>query len=71
MRDRRSVTALALYMFGGATVFVSLMLLTSPTVDTYAPGLIGLLLGVVILGLGRINAHLSRIRDLLERKDGP
>lgn len=70
MRDRRSVTALVLYMAGGVTVLVSLLLLSDPKVDTYAPGLIGLLLGVVILGLGRANAHLSRIRDLLEGKGG-
>lgn len=68
MRDDRSVTALVLYAVGGATVFVSLLLLTSPTVDSFAPGLIGLLLGFVLLGLGRICAHLARIQGLLERR---
>ncbi|ACI97847.1 hypothetical protein [Rhodospirillum centenum] len=68
MRDDRSVTALVLYAVGGGSVFVSLFLLTSPTVDTFAPGLIGLLLGFVLLGLGRVCAHLARIQGLLERR---
>lgn len=66
MQDRRSITALVLYIVGGITVLISLCVLTAPTALSYGPGLIGLLLGVVILALGRICAHLSRMRDIME-----
>lgn len=66
MQDRRSITALVLYIVGGVTVVISLFILTAPTAESYGPGLIALLLGVILLALGRICAHLSRIRDLME-----
>lgn len=66
MNDRRSITALILYIVGGTAVVVSLFMLSAPTVESYAPGLVALLLGVAILGIGRACAHLSRIRDILE-----
>jgi len=66
MQKRGSVTALVLYIIGGTTVFISLFLTTSPTVESFTPGLLGLLLGTIILALGRITAHLSRIQDVLE-----
>lgn len=70
MKDRRSITAFAFYIAGGVTIFISLLLLNAPTEETFGPGLIGLLLGFIMLGVGRANAHLSRIRDLLEGKGG-
>ncbi|MFM2044403.1 MAG: hypothetical protein RLY86_2979 [Pseudomonadota bacterium] len=66
MQDRRSITALVLYIVGGVTVVISLFLTSFPTPERFNAGLIGLLLGVIILALGRITAHLSRIRDVLE-----
>lgn len=65
-QDRRSITALVLYIIGGIAVLVSMLMLTSPTVESFGPGLIGVLLGVILIGLGRICAHLSRIRDIME-----
>ena len=68
MDKRRSITALVLYFCGTAALVVSAFLLISPTPGNYAPALVGLLLGVLMLGVGRACQHLSRIRDLLERR---
>lgn len=65
-QDRRSITALVLYIVGGAALGISMLMVMAPTAESYGPGLIGMLLGVIILALGRICAHLSRIRDLME-----
>ncbi|MFV3130142.1 hypothetical protein [Niveispirillum sp. KHB5.9] len=66
MDKRRSITALVLYFFGGAAMLVSAFMLVAPTPESYGPALIGLLLGVLLLGVGRACQHLSRIRDLME-----
>ncbi|MBJ7418623.1 MAG: hypothetical protein JHC88_24745, partial [Niveispirillum sp.] len=47
-------------------LIVSAFMLIAPTPDTYGPALVGLLLGVLLLGVGRACQHLSRIRDLME-----
>lgn len=66
MTPRRSISALVLYCFGAAALVVSAFMLVDPTPDSYGPALIGLLLGVLLLGVGRACQHLSRIRDLME-----
>ncbi|MFV3075679.1 hypothetical protein [Niveispirillum fermenti] len=66
MEQRRSITALVLYFFGAAALIVSLFMLIAPTPETYGPALVGLLLGVLLLGVGRACQHLARIRDLME-----
>lgn len=66
MGARRSITALVLYFVGAASLIVSAFMLMAPTPDSYGPALVGLLLGVLLLGLGRACQHLSRIRDLME-----
>lgn len=66
MDKRRSITALVLYFFGAASVVVSAFMLIAPTPDSYGPALVGLLLGVLLLGVGRACQHLSHIRDLME-----
>lgn len=66
MDKRPSITALVLYFFGAASVVVSAFMLIAPTPDSYGPALVGLLLGVLLLGVGRACQHLSRIRDLME-----
>jgi len=66
MDARRSITALVLYFVGAAALIVSSFMLMDPTPDSYGPALVGLLLGVLLLGLGRACQHLSRIRDLME-----
>lgn len=66
MGARRSITALVLYFVGAASLIVSSFMLMAPTPDSYGPALVGLLLGVLLLGVGRACQHLSRIRDLME-----
>ncbi len=66
MNPRRSISALVLYGVGTAALVVSAFMLVAPTPDTYGPALVGLLLGVLLLGVGRACQHLSRIRDLME-----
>jgi len=66
MGARRSITALVLYFVGAASLIVSAFMLMAPTPDSYGPALVGLLLGVLLLGVGRACQHLSRIRDLME-----
>ncbi|WP_029011953.1 hypothetical protein [Niveispirillum irakense] len=66
MDKRRSITALVLYAVGGAAILVAMFMLLDPGPDRFGPALVGLLLGVMLIGLGRACAHLSRIRDILE-----
>lgn len=66
MDKRRSITALVLYFVGAASVIVSAFMLIDPSPDSYGPALVGLLLGVLLLGVGRACQHLARIRDLME-----
>lgn len=66
MNPRRSISALVLYCVGAAALVVSAFMLVAPTAETYGPALVGLLLGVLLLGVGRACQHLSRIRDLME-----
>jgi uncharacterized membrane protein YczE len=66
MGARRSITALVLYFVGAASLIVSAFMLMAPTPDSYGPALVGLLLGVLLMGVGRACQHLSRIRDLME-----
>lgn len=66
MGHRRSITALVLFFVGAAALFVSLFMLIAPTPETYGPALIGLLLGILLLGVGRACQHLARIRDVVE-----
>ncbi|WP_114394237.1 hypothetical protein [Oleisolibacter albus] len=68
MPRRGSVTALVLYMVGGLAILISLYLLTAPAEATFGPGLVSLLLGTMLIGLGRVCAHVARIRDLLEKR---
>lgn len=68
MGARRSITAFILYCCGAAAIVVSAFMLVAPTAETYGPALIGLLLGVLLMGLGRACQHLARIRDLLEKR---
>lgn len=68
MDNRRSITALLMYAIGGGAILVSMFMLVDPGPETYGPSLVGLLLGFVLLGLGRACAHLSRIRDILEKR---
>ncbi|QJE73171.1 hypothetical protein HHL28_08800 [Aerophototrophica crusticola] len=69
MQRRRSITAIVLYAVGGAALLVSLFTLSAPTAESYGPGLVGLLLGFVLLGLARACQQLSRIRDILEKRN--
>ncbi len=55
-----------LYFVGAAAVIVSAFMLIDPSPESYGPALVGLLLGVLLLGVGRACQHLSRIRDLME-----
>lgn len=66
MEKRRSITALVLYFAGAAAVVVSTFMLIDPSPESYGPALVGLLLGVLLLGMGRACQHLARIRDLME-----
>lgn len=68
MQKRGSITAVVLYAVGGTALLVSLFTLSAPTVDSYGPGLVGILLAFVLLGLARACQHLSRIRDILEKR---
>lgn len=68
MDKRGSITAVVLYAVGGAALLISLGTLSAPSVNSYGPGLVGILLSFVLLGLARACQHLSRIRDILEKR---